>query len=425
MVADNKENPPLTRSAMGHTLHHNGVFSPDGQWVVFDGRNDDMKIGETSVIGLVHISTGEESIIYKTKNPTVYGPGVGAASFSPVRDFVIFIHGLSDADREKPYAMGRRTGVGVDIRRPFEPVMMDARDITFPYTTGSLRGGTHSHAWSGDGRLISFTYNDEQVDPDLRMVGVMVPHEPGVKVDSAQGNNNGAFYSAVVTDVVRDPVPGSDEIGKAFDECWVGKNGYTDKAGRHHPYAIAFQGHTRNEEGRLITEIYVVDIDPEKILADPHAVGKAGGRPRVPQGIRQRRITFSERGLSDTRHWLRTSPDGRYIYALARDEKGYNQIIRVTVNTGEIGYVTRNDYSVDFTFNVSHDGEKICYVAKNQVHVLDLRMEKSVCLTQNTGGKISGAPSFSPKDDIIVYNQYVKNEKGEEFLQIRKVGWSK
>lgn len=419
MTVNHKDNEPLTHSAMGHTIHHNGVFSPDGQWMVFDGRNDDTKIGETPVIGLVNVSTGEESIIYETKNPTVYGPGVGAASFSPVSDFVIFIHGLPDADREKPYAMSRRTGVGIDIHQPFQPVMMDARDITVPYTAGSLRGGTHSHAWSADGQLISFTYNDELVDPDLRVVGVMVPCDAGVQVDSAPGNNNGKYYSAVVTEVVREPAPGSDEISKAFDECWVGSNGYTDNAGNEVAYALAFQGNVRTPAGKTITEIFIADIDPGKILKDPDAVGREGERPHVPAGIRQRRLTFTENGISDTRHWLRSDREGKFIYALGKDHRGRNQIIRAEVSSGKTEQVSRNDFSIDYPFNLDSDGRRICFVALNNVYVFDLEKRESRCLTPDHAyGKIVGAPSFSPDNKFIVYNQYRKHADGQEYLQI-------
>lgn len=418
MVADKKETSPLTRSATGHTLHHNGVFSRDGQWVVFDGRNDDTKIGETSVIGLVNISTGEEKMIYQTKNPTVYGPGVGAASFSPVRDFVIFIHGLPDADREKPYSMSRRTGVGVNIHQPFQPVMMDARDITSPYAAGSLRGGTHSHAWSSDGQLISFTYNDELVDPDLRVVGVMLPYAPGVKVDGAPGNNNGTCYSAIVTEVVSKPAPGSDEISKAFDECWV--NGYTDGTGRNIPYAVAFQGNVLTSEGKVKTEIFVVDIDPAKISDDPEATGREGERPRVPAGMKQRRLTFTENGISDTRHWLRSH--GTFIYALAKDPEGRNQILRAEVNTGKTEWVSRNDFSIDNPFNLSHDGRRIGFVALNKVYLLDPETKECHSLTaDDAGGKIVGAPSFSPDGSSVVYNQYRKHADGQEYLQIHLI----
>ncbi len=411
------KNNELTVSASGHTIHHNNVFSKNGQWIVFDGRNDDTKIGETSTIGIVNVETGEERIIYTTKDQTVFGPGVGAASFSPKEDKVIFIHGLPDANQEKPYAMSRRTGVGLDINFPDIPFFYDARDVSFPYTPGSLRGGTHSHCWSGDGELISFTYNDELVEPDLRVVGVMISQE--VQVDARAGNNSGTMYSAIVTDVIRNPTPGSDEIYKAFDECWI--NGYTNSKGEDIKHAVAFQGNVINNDGKQITEVFVVDIDSEKILADKNAVGKEGERPHVPKGIRQRRITFSEKGLSDTRHWLRASADGKYIYALAKDENDRNQLIQVEINSGKMEYISQNEHSIDYSFNLSSDGKKIAYVADNNIHVFDIETKISQVLTENKDGKIIGAPSFSPSVKTVVYNQYVKNKDGIEYLQIKSV----
>jgi hypothetical protein len=49
---------------------------------------------------------------------------------------------------------------------------LDARDLTPPFTSGAMRGGTHVHVFSGDGGRISFTYNDYLVDPEQRNVGV-------------------------------------------------------------------------------------------------------------------------------------------------------------------------------------------------------------------------------------------------------------
>ncbi|GAB4029277.1 DUF3748 domain-containing protein [Spirosoma jeollabukense] len=402
-------------------MHHNGVFSKDGQWIVFDGRNDDTKIGETSTIGIVNVKTGEEKIIYKTTHQTVFGPGVGAASFSPVDDKVIFIHGLPDANADKPYAIFRRTGVGIDIQHPYSPFFYDARDTRFPYAPGSLRGGTHSHCWSGDGKLISFTYNDELTEPNLRTVGVMLPFTQGVKVDSSKGNNDGIMYSSIVTNVVKNPRPGSDEINKAFDECWVGKNGYTLQSGAHIPHAIAFQGNVLNKEGKQITEVFIVDIDPAKILADSAAVGKAGEGPRVPKGIHQRRVTFSEKGLSDTRHWLRSSPDGKFIYALAKGQNEYIQIVQIEVNTGSVRFLTNNGFSIDYSFNLNKAGNKIAYVAQNSVYLFDLIKGVSIKLTSKGKGKIVGAPSFSPCDHLLVFNQYRKDQNGDDFLQIQKI----
>lgn len=411
----------LTSSKKGHMLHHNGVFSKDGQWIVYDGRNDDTKIGETAGIGVVNIHNGEEQEIYQTANQTKFGPGVGAVSFSPAQDRVVFIHGLPNADEERPYALTRRTGVAIDLDRPFVPVLLDARDMTVPYVPGSLRGGTHSHMWNGNGQIISFTYNDELVEPDLRVVGVMSPYEDGVQVDLVPGNNNGEMYSAIISDVVANPKAGSDQINKAFDECWVGENGYKNADGNHVPYAIAFQGNTIDVAGNVVTEIFVVDIDAKKILSDPEAVGRQGERPRVPGGIVQRRLTHS-RGLSDLRHWLRSSHDGEYIYALAKDDLGNNQVVRCRVHGGELSFVTDHSFSISSPFNLSRDSKQITFVADNNVFVHDIASHKSVQLTHNTSKdpKVVGTPSFSPDGRYLVFNQFEKIGE-QEYIQIKRM----
>src|SRR5690606_34878950 len=342
--------------------------------------NDDTKIGETAIIGLVNVETGEERIVYQTNNQTIYGPGVGAASFSPDRDRLAFIHGLPNADQEKPYDITRRTGVAVDLDKPMTPVFLDARDMTTPYTPGSLRGGTHSHCWSGDGGMLSFTYNDELVESQRRVVGVMLPHDGKIEVDEVAGNNHGEMYSAIVSDVVAEPRPGSDEINKAFDECWVGKKGYLTSDGRQVSHAIAFQGNVLNEGGEVVTEIFIVDIDAEKIKADAAAVGSEGERPKVPQGIQQRRLTYGA-NVSDFRHWLRSSQDGQYIYALAKDAKGNNQVISCTVTNGEVSFVTDNPFSIASPFNLCTESKKITFVAENNVFVYDIESHEHIQLT--------------------------------------------
>ncbi len=403
----------LTKSASGHTLHHNGVFSPDDEWIVFDGRNDDTKIGETSTIGMVNVRTGEERQIYKTSNQTVFGPGVGAASFSPRENTVIFIHGLYDANQTRPYDITRRFGLAIHTDEPMKGIHMDARDVVAPYTPGSLRGGTHSHCWNGDGSLISFTYNDEFVDPDLRVVGVMLSSGREIVVSEANGNNNGKLYSAIVSDVVREPKWGSDEISKAFDECWIGSSGGEQ---------MAFQGNTCNKEGETITEIYTVKVDPKLVLKDSVAVGKGGNRPQVPDGIRQTRLSRTTKGLSNLRHWLRSSPDGRFVYALAKDEDERNQLVQCEVATGEFTYISNLDFSIESPINIDSKGEKIAFVANNNVYVFDLQTKKTERLTANSGNdlKVVGAPVFSRKGDKIAFNQFVARD-GAAYVQIKLV----
>lgn len=402
----------ITESDLGHIIHHNSVFSKDNKWIVYDGRLDDSKIGETSTIGVVNIETSEERVIYQTENQTQFGPGVGAASFSPITNDVIFIHGLCSADQEKPYSLSRRVGVGIDIDFPKKSFHYDARDIVAPFEPGSLRGGTHSHCWSGDGRLISFTYNDEFVDSDLRVVGVMIPTNDDIVVDCVDGNNNGKMYSAIVTDVVRNPKIATDEINKAFDECWVGLNGYRDSTGLQHPYAIAYQGSTLNSKGEVIIEIFIVNIDEAKILEDRSAVGVEGERPHVPRGLHSFRLSRTLKGLSDLRHWLRSSSDGQFIYALAKDDKDRNQIISCRTSTGEYQYLTDFDFSISSPINIDYKGEQIAFFADNKIYLYSLLNRILLCLIDynNSGRSLIGAPVFSRDNTLLAFNHVLEND---------------
>jgi hypothetical protein len=406
----------LTQGRNGHTLHHRGVFSRCGNFVVFDGRNEDTKIGENGVIGIVNVHTGVEELIYQCPNQSKFGPGVGAASFCPTKDEVIFIHGLADANEQKPYAINRRTGFGVSLDNPMQAFAYDARDIVAPYTPGSLRGGTHAHAWSNDGKLISFTYNDALVEPNLRTIGVLIPQKREIKVNSHSGNVCGSYYAALLAEVVENPRAGSDEICKAFDECWLETPVFDGN------YQLAFQGNVLNTQGQLITEVFCVEVSPEKILADPNSVGKWGERPSVPKGIQARRITFSDKGLSNTRHWLRSSKDGKHIYALAKDDNDINQIITVELSTGKTNFLTQSQQSIDYSFNLSPSGNQISYIAGNQVWLYDLPQQKAIAISQpSLYQQAVGAPSFSPKGDFVVFNAYLVGADQKSYLQILKI----
>ena len=96
---------------------------------------------------MVNTTTKVIKTIYSTTNQSKYGPGVGAVTFSPVEDRVLFIHGIRNADKENPYTYARRTGVSVLIDKPGFGEFLDARNITPPFTPGALRGGTHAHSW--------------------------------------------------------------------------------------------------------------------------------------------------------------------------------------------------------------------------------------------------------------------------------------
>jgi hypothetical protein len=167
----------VTFDPRNHDLDNNDNFSPDDQWLVYDTRKNVpaqpmREIGGNSNIEKVNVDTGEIVVLYETPDQTEYGPGVGAASYHPTENKVVVMHGLLNCDANMPYWYWRRTGVMVDEslavpcddgrggRQARRAVFLDARDVTPPFTPGALRGGTHRHEWSADGKWIGFTYND-------------------------------------------------------------------------------------------------------------------------------------------------------------------------------------------------------------------------------------------------------------------------
>ena len=301
---------------------------------------------------------------------------------------------------------------------------MDARDVKKPFTPGALRGGTHAYSWSGDGKMICFTYNDELIAQlaesnstfkDLRTIGLMFSRKVAVPVVHSE-NNSGEMYSILAATVTDEPKPGSDEIYKAFDECWIGNAGYRRVDETVQCKAIAFQGNVRNEAGKSITEVFVADIpaDFTDINFEQITVGTETTRPEVPTVITQRRVTFTKNGVKGPRHWLRSSPDGCQIFFLAEDEKRLVQVFSVSPNGGAISQVTKNDYAINSPINVSPDGEYLSYIADGSVHITELTTGISQRLTKQHKAPehLSGAASWSNDGNMLTFNKYVKGSNG-------------
>ncbi|SMC91296.1 DUF3748 domain-containing protein [Pedobacter nyackensis] len=416
----------LTTDAKGHFLNTNQCFSADGKWLVYDTRNDDSKIASTGSIEMVNVVTGEAKQLYHTKNQTEYGPGLGAVSFSPAAERVIFIHGIRNSDEKNPYGFTRRTGVGIDVNHPELPIFMDARDLKSPFTPGALRGGTHAHSWSGDGQWLSFTYNDYVIEQlsktnpdvqDLRTVGVMFPAKVEVVDDASGENNSGQMFAVVVTRVTENPIADSDDIDKAFDECWIGKKGYQKADGNWQERAIAFQGNVKDKNGLSKTEIFVVDL-PADLRMGEKLAGTASSRPDVPEGVKQRRITFTKEGVLGPRHWLRSSSDGTKIGFLSKAPSGFINAFTVSPNGGPVKQISFHQFDIQSGLNFSPDGEYISYVAQNAVYITELATGISKQLTESSSEEDRPVSSviWSPDGKTLAYNRYVK--KNDRFLQI-------
>ena len=154
---------------------------------------------------------------------------------------------------------------------------------------------------------------------DLRTIGVMTSARK-VKVSEEDDENfSGDYFAVVGATVNENPRPGSDEIERAFDECWIGSNGYTLTDGKKQDHAIAFQGNVRNAEGDALTEVFVADIpqDITQVDGDKPLQGTLTTRPQFQRGDTAKNYVYKRSRNtwhSGPRFRLRTSPDGNVIY---------------------------------------------------------------------------------------------------------------
>jgi WD40 repeat protein len=427
----------LTSGAYGHTLNFAQVFSPDDQWIVYDTRNDDTHIQYTGSIEKVNVETGEVVKIYSVVNQTQYGPGVGAVAYHPFEDKVIFIHGLMNCNAEHPYGFARRFGAIVTMNND-SLFHAEGRTIREPLVAGALRGGTHAHTWSEDGEWISFTYNDYLMETlekstdglakDLRTIGVMTSTQSVRIWPEDEENFSGKYFAVVAASVTENPVRGSDEIERAFDECWIGEEGYIKADGKRQHHAIAFQGNVRDADGHIVTEVFVADIpeDITKARVDEPLEGTYKTRQNVPQGLVQRRITFTagrkHPGLQGPRFRLRTSPDGSEIYFLMKDDADVVQVFSVPTRGGAVHQITHLDYAVQAQFNVSPDGNRLSVVADNSIWLIEIESGQTIRVTERTDDNsvVIGGVLWSHNGKMIVFNRYEK-VVDKRYLQIVKI----
>jgi len=93
----------ITFDSKNHELDNNDNFSPDDNWLCYDTRKSTGGIGSNGNIEKVNVETGEIKILYCCPDQTDFGPGVGAVSYSPAANKVIFIHGLINCNENRPY----------------------------------------------------------------------------------------------------------------------------------------------------------------------------------------------------------------------------------------------------------------------------------------------------------------------------------
>lgn len=423
------EETQITFGDKNHDLDNNDNFSPDGKWLVFDTRTVSGGIGGCASIERVNTQTGEVQVLFNIPDNKEWGPGVGAVSYHPIEEKVIFIHGMSSCTKENPYQQWRRTGVIVNTEHPNIPIYMDSRDITPPFTPGALRGGTHRHEWRRDGKWVGYTYNDAVmkhledstgVKWNLRTVAVSVQNPKNKIGKDATGENvQGEWFSAVVVRVVPNPVPGSDEISNAASDSWVGTQGYR-KADGSWQNARAFLGKVTTKEGKQADELFVVDI-PDSIDV-PGEYGPLQGTqttfPMPPKGTLQRRLTHTaETQYPGCGGVVRSSFDGQYIAYQAKDKAGIQQIFLIQPAGGDPIQLTFHQTDVQSGVRWSPDGKKVYYVWNNSIVICEISGEDFGKRFKILTASSAEAPSnivLSNDGNVLAFNRNVKAKDGKE-----------
>ncbi len=424
----------VTRGRGGRILTNTGVWSPDGNWIVYDTRSDGAgAVFDGRRIEMVHVETGQVRLLYESR----HGACCGVVTFHPRQWKAVFILGPENPTPDWQYGFWHRQGVilelppsswgdpGGKIPPSVGPGAvlsnLEARDLTPPFTPGALRGGSHVHVWDAAGEWVSFTYEDHVLaqlgsagpahDINQRNVGVSVPGRPVRVARDHPRNHDADHFTVLVTRTAANPRPGSDEIARACEEGWIGANGYLRADGTRQQHALAFQGQVVAAKGDNMTEVFVADLPEDlSVAGEGPLAGTETRRPAPPKGVVQRRLTFTADrkypGLQGPRHWLRSSPDGSRIAFLMEDDAGVAQLWTVSPLGGPPRQLTRNPWPVASAFTWSPDGRFIAHAMDNSICLTDTATGATSRLTPRSEDRLAPRPEacvFSPDGRRIAF----------------------
>lgn len=426
----------ITTAPHNHILTNVAAWSPDSRWLVYDTRSPAGGFDGTR-IERVQVDTGEVETLYTAPA----GSHCGVVTWSPAaqRLRLVFIQGPEPETKDWSYALTRRRGVTLELRGAAgegAPLARPLDAVTYapPFVPGALRGGSHVHVFSGDGRWVSFTYEDNILtdldaagstapshDPNQRNIGVSIPAGPVVVPDSHPRNHDGDWFTVLVSRTAAQPQPGSDEISRAFEEGWIGTDGYLRADGTRQSKALAFQGLVTAKNGTTHAEVFLLDLPNDLTVAgDAPLQGTPTHAPSPPRGVVQRRLTFTDSraypGVAATpRHWLRSSPDGEHIAFLMKDAAGVVQFWLISPRGGEPSQLTRSAHDIASAFTWSPDGRRLGAVIEGSVCMVDARSGAINRLTPRSEGAMAPLPDacvFSPDGSQLAWQQPVEDAHG-------------
>ncbi|MBP6121569.1 MULTISPECIES: DUF3748 domain-containing protein [Providencia] len=405
----------ITHDSRSHQLTNINVWTPDSQWLAYDIRPSGSSF-TGKLIEKIHVNTKQKIEIYHAKQ----GAHVGVVTVSSeIPPRYAFIHGPEYPDADWQYDFHHRRGVYVSDDQLNVAHPIDAMSITPPYVAGALRGGTHVHVFSPDGKWLSFTYNDHvmhelDIQRDQRNVAVAVPAGAvNVEPKKHKREYDGDYFCCVVTKTTLSPKPDSNEISRAYEEGWVGQKGYLNASDNWQEKALAFIGDTHSVSGEIIPEVFIIDLpsEPEsfKVAGSSPLQGTEFDLPSPPKYVQQRRLTYTHQrkypGLAkQPRHWLRSSPNGESIACLMHDDEGIVQLWLVSTKNSALTQITNGTSSIQSAFNWDSKGEHICFVYDNSITLCHIATGVLQRLTEKTEiAPVADAVVFSPDNRLVAF----------------------
>jgi hypothetical protein len=381
----------------------------------------DASLFDGTRIEKLHLESGKTETLYESKNNAY----CGVVTCSPVENKIVFIHSPEYPDVEWSYSFQHR--YGVILHPDGQTETLDACNIVPPFLPGALRGGSHVHVFSGDGQWVSFTYNDHLLnlldknenalphDIDQRNIGVAVPLGSVHVNRNHSRNHDGSYFSVLVSQTVNHPKSSSNEIQKAYEDAWVGVDGYIKPDGSRQKKAIAFLGDVIINKNQVVTEIFIVDLPDQAenfaVAGNSPLEGTRTRRPAPPYGIAQRRLTYTTDrrfpGVQGVRHWVRSSPDGSKIAFLMRDDVGIVQIWTISPNGGSPRQWTHGVHDIASAFTWSPDGKNIAHAMDHSICISTetetIRLTSKNNETNETDSLLPNAVVFSPDGSKIAF----------------------
>ncbi len=419
----------ITFSPKNHELDNNDNFSADGKFLCYDTRETlGPGIDFSRSVEKVELATGKETVLHAPpfSQTGQAAPGVGAASFSPIADKVIFIHGplLEEVARRGLYAKTNRTGAEVSADGKGSLSWLDLRDAETARDTipGAHRGGTHRHEYSLNGKRIGFTYDDAILTQYDRTIGYMESNSRAPK--------GATHYFALLVSVVPKGTAKPGEIEKAYADSWVGREGLMR----------AFIGKVRNPDGQTYEEsLFVVDIPADADITTADS-GSTSRFPQPPKGVKIRRLTHGfAQGI------VRGSADGKRIAYYGRDEKGFLQVFLISSHGSDQSsdLALRPVQATHFAQGAGSglrwhpSGNFVACMSDNGVAVTCVKpgakFGKSVFLTPHGDSPARKDLVWSPDGKLLAFDKpvpttdpsgkSVKNYEGKDFGQIFTVSF--